>query len=133
MLSRNWITLRWWQRNWRVGMVRPPNKKLHERKLGLRTVCPIYVFSSIICLMAQRGTRKLSLIPLRLESWDTASEVGQHSLYLTSSGVSEPWWRSRQGEVPGRNRGFFGGSLLSVGVVTFRRCIWSRRMIFHYD
>ncbi len=26
----------------------------------------------------------------------------------TSSPVSEPWWRSRQAEVPSRNRGFFG-------------------------
>src|SRR6266852_2297203 len=113
-------------------MVRPPNKKLHERKLGLRTVCRIYVFFSIICLMAQRGTRKLSLIPLRLESWDTASEVGRHSLHLTSSGVSEPWWRSRQAEVPSRSRGFFGRSYLSVGDVTFRHCIWLRRTILRF-
>src|SRR5579864_1959796 len=113
-------------------MVRPLSKRQRERKLGLRTGCRTHVFCSIICLMAQRGTRKLSLIPLRLESLDTASEVGQHSLHLTSSGVSEAWWRSRQGEVPSRNRGFFGGSLLSVGAVTFRRCIWPRRMIFHY-
>ena len=47
-------------------MVRPTSKRPRAWKLELRTVCLIYAFSSIICLVAQRGTRKLDLIPLQV-------------------------------------------------------------------
>ena len=101
-------------------------QRLLEPKPGLRTECLTYAFSSTTCLVALRGPRKRNWIPLRLESWDTASEDGQHWLQLASTGVYALWWRLRQAGIPIRNLGLFPRSLVSPGGVTFRRSTWLR-------